>query len=464
MSRFLLLVAVAGSTGAVADEPPSLTVEQAVERARQSQPAIRLAVDNVQAAHERIGEAYAPFLPQVNATFLTEPNTANYVANPGLLKLISTGANNGYPLCQSASGAVAPCQPNPRPGENDIAYNYVSIQLNVNQNIWDFGRTLNSMRQAQASERSTKEDLGTARHTVDLNVRSAFYTALADQQLVDVSKEQVEDLKKHTALAQGRRDVGLAARSELSLAIANEQNAVVALYTAQNNFDVAKVALNQAMGVPSNDINYRLVPTPLELEVRIPPVAEGLERALKHRPDYLSAEEKIIAQQRLVDAQKDNLLPALASSGDELGWTGNVTPGFPNSNPALIYNWQIGVTLNVPIYTGGLDFHKIAEYQATLDGLIASRDTIALQVRLDVQTAILTALQTKASLDSAQAAVKSGEDALALAEGQYQVGVGSIVALYDAQVTEVTAKAGLIQADYTYETALAKLKYALGED
>jgi outer membrane protein TolC len=448
---------------ALAEEHESLTVDQAVERGRHAQPAIRLAVDNVTVAHERVGEAIAPFLPQASATALDEPNTSNYVANPGLTKLLNVGDANGVPVCQAANGTLAPCVANPRPGENDIAYNYMSFQLNVTQNIWDFGRTLNSMRQAKATERSTQQDLGTARHTVDLNVRSAFYTALADQQLVDVAKEQVEDLKKHTALAQARLDVGAGAKSDLSLAIANEQNAVVALFTAQNNFDVAKAALNQAMGASSDDISYRLVPTPLELDTPIPNVADGTDRALKARPDYKSAVEKIEAQQRLVDAQTDNLLPSLAAAG-ELGWTGYVTPGFPSASPALIYNWQVGITLTVPIYTGGLDYHKIAEYQATLDGLIASRDTIALQVRLDVQTAVLTALQTKASLDSAKAAVASGEDALALAEGQYQVGVGSIVTLDDAQLTEVTAKAGLIQADYSFETALAKLKYALGED
>jgi outer membrane protein TolC len=414
-----------------------------------------LAVDNLQAAHERIGEAYAPFLPQANATATYEPNTSNYVANPGLSKLLAAGNTNGPSACINAAGQVTPCIAVPRPGENGTAYNYFSIQLNVTQNIWDFGRTLNAMRQAKATERSTAQDLATARHTVDLNVRSAFYAALADQQLVEVAKEQVEDLKKHTALAQARFDVGAGARSDLSLAIANEQNAVVALFTAQNNVDVAKATLNQAMGALSSDISYTLVPTPLELGTKIPSVDQGTEQALQARPDFLSAIQKIDAQQRLVDAQTDNLLPSLAAAGN-LGWTGYTTP--------LIYNWQIGITLTVPIYTGGLDFHKIAEYKATLDGLIASRDTIALQVRLDVQTAVLTAQQTKASLDSAKAAVKSGEDALALAEGQYQVGVGSIVTLDDAQVTEVTAKAGLIQADYSFETALAKLKYSLGED
>ncbi len=466
MRRLLILAPLAVASLALADEaaaPESLTVEQAVERGRQAQPAIRLAVDNVNVAHERVGEAIAPFLPQASASATYEPNTSNYVANPGLSKILSVGDANGSPLCQAANGTVAPCVANVRPGENMNLYNYYSIQLNVTQNIWDFGRTLNSMRQAKATERSTAQDLATARHMVDLNVRSAFYTALADQQLVDVAKEQVEDLQKHTALAQARLDVGAGARSDLSLAQANEKNAEVALFTAQNNFDVAKATLNQAMGAPTDSINYRLVPTPLELDAPIPSVGEGTERALKVRPDYRSAVEKIDAQQRLVDAQKDNLLPSLAAAG-ELGWTGYTTEPFSGQGLPLIYNWQIGVTLTVPIYTGGLDFHKIAEYQATLDGLIASRDTIALQVRLDVQTAVLTALQTKASLDSAKAAVTSGEDALALAEGQYQVGVGSIVTLDDAQVTEVTAKAGLIQADYNYETALAKLKYALGED
>jgi outer membrane protein TolC len=450
-----LLPLLAFASVALGEDQESLTVDQAVERARQSQPALRLAIDNVEVAHQRIGEAIAPFLPQASGSATWEPNTSNYVANPGLSKLLSAGNTNGPTACIGPGGAVTPCIATPRPGENNDAYNYYSIQLNVTQNIWDFGRTLNSMRQAKATERGTKQDLETARHQVDLNVRSAFYTALADQQLVDVAKEQVEDLKKHTALAQARLDVGAGNRSDLSLALANQKNAEVALFTAQNNFDVAKATLNQAMGAPSDSIAYRLVPTPLELDTPIPSVSDGTERALKARPDYLSAVEKIEAQQRLVDSQTDNLLPSLAAAGN-LGWTGYDTP--------LIYNWQIGVTLTVPIFTGGLDFHKISEYRATLDGLVASRDTIALQVRLDVQTAVLTALQTKASLDSAKAAVASGEDALALAEGQYQVGVGSIVTLDDAQVTAVTAKAGLIQADYNFETALAKLKYALGED
>ena len=107
LSTLLPLLAVASL--ALGEDQESLTVDQAVERGRQSQPALRLAVDNVEVAHQRIGEAIAPFLPQANGTATWEPNTSNYVANPGLAKLLSAGNTNGPTACLNAAGQVVPC-------------------------------------------------------------------------------------------------------------------------------------------------------------------------------------------------------------------------------------------------------------------------------------------------------------------------------------------------------------------
>ncbi|MHB8420526.1 MAG: TolC family protein [Myxococcales bacterium] len=458
LAAVLALAAALPARSALSDDAPqTLTVDEALARARKAQPALRFAADNVEAAHQRIGEAIGGYLPQLSGAFNYQLATSNFVVSPGLAQVFASGSSGPVSACLSGTGAVVVCPPRSfGAGESMTPYSYFNPQLNLMGTVWDFGRTSNAVGQAHAAERGSEQDLVTARHQVDLNVRTAFYTALADQQLVDVAKEQVEDQQKHLALAQARFEVGAGAKSDVSLALANEKNAEVSLFTAENNFDVAKATLNQAMGVPTTRLDYRLVPTPLELGAEIPSVERGTERALQSRPDYKSAVEKVAAQQKLLDAERANLYPSLGYNA-QLGWASYGT--LP-----LIYNWQLGATLNVPIFLAGIDYHKIKEYQATLDSLVASRDTIALQVRLDVQSAVLTALQTKASLASAEAAVKSGEDALALAEGQYQVGVGTIVTLDDAQVTEVTAKAGLIQADYTFESALAKLKYALGED
>ncbi len=451
-----LVSALAFASLAFADDASeTLTVEQAVERGRKAQPAIRAAADNVEAAHQRVGEAVGGFLPSLSGTFQYQLATSNFVIPPGLARIVGPTAGP-VGACISGAGTLVACPARSSPGASMTAFNYFNPALNLTGTAWDFGRTLNTVKQAGAAERGSQDDLVTTRHQVDLNVRTAFYTALANQQLVDVAKQQVQDMKNHLALSQGRFEVGAGPKSDVSLALANEKNAEVQLFTAQNNFDVAKATLNQAMGVPTDRIDYRLVPTPLELDAPIPSVEAGTERALKSRPDYKSAVEKVLAQERLVEAERANLYPSLGYNA-QLGWASYGT--LP-----LIYNWQVGASLTVPIFMAGIDYHKIKEYEATLDSLIANRDTLGLQVRLDVQSAVLTALQTKASLASAEAAVKSGDDALALAVGQYQVGVGTIVTVDDAQVTAVTARAGLVQADYNFESALAKLRYALGED
>ncbi len=459
LSRALaLLPIVLLACAAWAEEPARLlTLAEAIERGRAAQPALRAARDNLAAAHERVGEAFGGYLPQVSASGAYQLSTANFVLNPGLAAIFESqhGSANGQAACLTPAGGLAACIPNvPNIGENSTAFNFYSLQLNVSETIWDFGRTSNAVGQADASEKGSEQDLATALHQVDLNVRTAYFTALADQQLVDVAAEQVEDQKKHLALAQARLEVGAAARYDVSLALSNEKTAEVALIQAKNNFDVARATLNQAMG-DTNGIDYRLAPVALETSYVIPEVEAGTQRALAARPDYRSATRRIEAQRRVVDAQRATFYPSIAAAGN-FGWTGYDLP--------LIYNWQVGATLTVPLLNGGIDLHKLREDEATLDSLVAARETLALQVRLDVQSAVLSAQQAKASLDSAEAAVHAGEDALALAEGRYQTGAGSIVDLTDAQVTEVTAKAGLIQANYAYEAALAKLRYALGED
>ncbi len=436
--------------------PRTLTLDEALARARKIQPALRLARDNVDAARARSGEAFGGYLPQLSATGAYQLSTANFVINPGLAAIFaSRGNQNGQTACITAGGPIEACIPSvPNIGETMTPYSFFSAQLNASETIWDFGRTSNAVGQADAAAAGAESDLVTARHQVDLNVRTAYFTALADQQLVDVAREQLADQQKHLALAQARLEVGAGARYDVSLALSNEKTAEVQLVQAQNNYDVARATLEQAIG-EKGDIDFRLAPVPLETSYAIPDIEEATRRALAARPDYRSAVRKIEAQQRAVDAQRATFYPSLAAAGN-FGWTGYTTP--------LTYNWQVGATLTVPLYTAGVDYHKLDEYEATLDSLVASRDTLALQVRLDVSSAILSAQQARASLDSADAAVRSGEDALALAEGRYQTGAGSIVDVTDAQVTEVTAKAGLVQADYNFESALAKLRYALGED
>ena len=52
----------------------------------------------------------------------------------------------------------------------------------------------------------------------------------------------------------------------------------------------------------------------------------------------------------------------------------------------------------------------------------------------------------------------------ALAEGRYQTGIGNVIELYDALLTDVNARSQLVQARLDVASARARLQHALGEE
>ena len=85
-----------------------------------------------------------------------------------------------------------------------------------------------------------------------------------------------------------------------------------------------------------------------------------------------------------------------------------------------------------------------------------------LQVRFDVQQAVLTLRATKVAIDASREALTNAREQLRLAEGRYQSGVGSIIELGDAQIAATNAAAQVVQADFNLATARAQLLTALG--
>lgn len=451
MIRALIVAAlstVIGASGA------PLTLDRALARSRAVQPALRQARGTLDAAGERVEEARGGFLPQVSAQAQYQLGSQNFVLSPAFANFFGKVNPNGYSACVFPGQTAVPCAPAAIPRETLTPYSFYSLQVQANQPIWDFGRTLNAVGATHANEASSRDDLTTTVNQVALNVRTAFFGALASQELVGVAAKAVEQFQKHLDLAKGRLEVGAGARFDVSKAEADLANAQIQLLQAKNNFDVSRALLNQAMGTPG-PIDYPLVPQAAELTNAIPDIDEGTETALKARPDLRSLSEKIEAQRKTLLALNDAYYPVLAANG-LINWSGYSLP--------LTYNWQVGATLTVPILNGGIDYHHVREARSTLDALEASRDTLALQVRVDVESAVLTAKQSRAAMDAARAQVLSAKDALELSEGQYQTGVGNIIALSDSESGDLQARVGLIQAGYTFETALARLRYALGGD
>ena len=85
-----------------------------------------------------------------------------------------------------------------------------------------------------------------------------------------------------------------------------------------------------------------------------------------------------------------------------------------------------------------------------------------LEVNEQVQNEWYQANEAYRSLDVSARLVAQSKEALRLAQARYQAGLGSIVELNEAQLSETSAEITAAGANYTYLTRRAELDYAAG--
>jgi len=397
-----------------------LTLADALATAQKDQPTVHQARASTEAARARIGEARAPLLPQLFGA-------ASYG------KATSNSAAGSFPACATAGSSG---------GSTSASWSTCdrwSFSITAQQTLWDASGQLARWRQNVATAEGVEETERATRLTVALNVRSFYFQARANKALMQVAKDTLANQQKHLDQVVGFVKVGTQPEIALAQQRTAVANAQVQLITAENNYEVAKAQLNQAIGI-ERDTNY-------DVEDESTPEIAGedqstdplLAEALKARPDYISLDRQVEAQKLAIWAAKTAYGPNLSAS------TGFTYNGTDITN--LAWNWNFSLTLNWQLFQGGLTWYTVKEQKANLEGVEAQRDLLRQQVRLSVEQARLAVRAAKAALGAAHEAEDNARTQLRLAEGRYGAGVGSIIELGDAQVAATTAAAQRVQAD-----------------
>jgi outer membrane protein len=414
---------------------PVLTLEQALATAREHQPQVAAAAAAACAAAARVDEAHAPLLPQISGLGTYQRATANFVSRPGSLPR-QLGTSSG--------------------SESIESFGYFNAGLNLNYLLFDFGQTRARWRAAAASYDSQRDSQRTTESVVLFDVRTAFFQARANRELVAVARDTLANQRKHLDQTQGFVEVGTQAPIALAQEKTAVSNAQVQLINAENGYDTAKAQLNQAMGIETPDdydVADEAFPA-VPLEDGSP--AALFAEALKARPEIASLADQVRAQELTVEALRGGYRPSL-------GLNSGATDAGAKVN-GLTWNLSAALQVSVPIFTGGLTRAQVAEGEANL---AAARSQVAierLQVQVEIEQARLAVRAAKSSLAASADALENAQDQLHLAEGRYETGVGSIIELGDAQVALTSAAQQKVQAEYGLFQARAQLVKALGRD
>ncbi len=134
---------------------------------------------------------------------------------------------------------------------------------------------------------------------------------------------------------------------------------------------------------------------------------------------------------------------------------------FPNYFTSSWYG-AIGVNMIVPIFNGFLFAAEASE--ANYRAKAAAENTRDLRDRVvrDVRTAWLSSNTAFQRVSVAEELAKQADLSLNLAQQRYQLGLGSIVELSQAQLQQTDAAIGYVNAQYQYRLSVSTLNFETG--
>ena len=341
---------------------------------------------------------------------------------------------------------------------NPIIYERAAVGLMVSQLITDFGRTTNLISSANYAAKAENQNAMATKEQVLLAVDKAFYNALQAQAVLTVAQETVDERQTLATQIDALFTSKLKSELDLSFANVNLAQAKLLLLDAQNNENAALATLAMVLGFPTLQ-NFHLAEDTSPLTQPPGNVDDLISQAFSARPEILSLQFQYQAARKFQTAERDLLFPTIRA----LGAVGDTPVGNPAvaPSPSALNNTYgaVGANVEIPLFNGFLYTAKAREAnlraQATQERLVDMRNLVS----RDVRTSWLNANTAYQRLAVTQQLLQQANLALNLAQSRYNLGLGSIVELSQAQLQKTQAEISNAQAGYDYRLSLTVLTY-----
>ncbi|HLT43547.1 MAG TPA: TolC family outer membrane protein [Luteimonas sp.] len=359
-------------------------------------------------------------------------------------------------------------------GDSETTTHSRRLGLNVDQVLFDLG-AFSRLRSERTLSRAADFTLESAGDTLITRTSKAYFDVLVAMETLAAAEAQEEALKKQFDFASKRLEVGLAPITDVHEARAQYDSARANTIVVRNALEDAYQALVEITGTPVASLKA----LPDDFEPQLP--AEGgadewVATALQNNPALQAKELQVQASDHDVDTARAGHLPTLTfggSYGKNASWGESTftSPDLPA--PATFPTGSesrgpsFGVTLSVPIFSGGLTQSRVrqAVYQRDLQQEQLEEQKRAL-VR-NTRNAYQTLVAGISEVEARRAALVSAQSAYEASQVGLEVGTRTVIDvlinqqnLFDAQRQYALAKYNFLQNRLLLEQAAGTLDVA----
>ena len=404
-----------------------ITLEQAIQLARQNNQSLREARLNLNQAEQRLQEALAAEFPTVDLQTNLERST-NATSE--------IGADNA--------------------GTNEGPTTDVNANLQLSYSLYTGGARPAEIRRAESQIRAQELAVEQAAEQLRFDVTDAYYAVQQADSQVEIARAAVSDAEQSLRDAELLEEAGLGTRFDVLQAEVQLANEEQNLTRAVSQRRIRRRELVEVLGLGQQ----------IEVTAATPPEVAGtwdlsLEESIVRAYQNRSELQQQLEQRNIGEENKTIALAQLRPRIN-LFTTYNVTniidDGLGNTGTGVGDGLAIQAQLQWTLYDGGQA--KAAARQAEEDIAIAENrfSQVRNQIRREVEQAFYNLEANEQNIDTARIAVEQAEESLRLARLRFQAGVGTQTDVINAQSELTRARGNLLTAIIDYNRSLAALQ------
>lgn len=433
---------------AYAQTARQITLEEAVNLALNNNIALQQAINRMDIQDANVTSALYDFFPNLNAGFNGNRTTGRQFVQENLQF-------------------------------DDFTTQTVGGSLSSNVIIFDGLRNISSLRNAQIQRFSAEETLERNKEMVIFNTATAFLSVILDEQLLLISRENLEASRKQLEQIQAQVEVGMRAMVDLYNQEALVARTELEVIQRENSLNIAITQILRIMAVDPL-LEYSFVTPGIDesaLQQKDFSLTALIDQAIANRRDVRSTEIQINAAQYGMRIARGAYLPTVSLSAslssnysdqyrdlvpragggftrEQVGFFDQ----FTDRNPRR----SVGFNIQIPIFNRYNTTRQVqvarVEYKNALLELESKKLEVYQEVRQAYNDYITAAKQLETSARSLTAATRAYETE----QERYRVGASTLIELTRSQAEFVNASSTRVQAVYRFVFQEKLLEYYLG--
>ncbi len=414
----------------------TLTLEEALQKGKESSRQLKIAESKVVQAKEMVDEAASNRLP----TLKFQGGYARLSDVPVFSFQLPFGNNQEV--------TIAP-----------VILNNYQLKLSVQQPIYTGNRIESMVDAARYSAQAAEIEKNRDKYDVSYSIKNSYWTLYRAVEFKKVVEESIEMLGARIKDAEVLEKNGMLTRNDVLKIQVQLSDAKTRLIEAENNIQLSTVSLNNLLGQPLTTA-ITTSTQPIGNSATMPTLDNIIVDAKKSRADIQATEYRIKAAQENISAQQSNYYPQIFFGGNLY---------YNNPNQRILPNreqfdatWDVGVQVSMDLWNWGQTANKVGQAEAQFAQAKESLGLLQDAINVEVTQAFLTMRQMSEKINVAKQTVEQATENQRVTAQRFKNGIATSTDALDADFTLMQSKVNYTQALVDFEMAFARLRKAQG--